>query len=984
MAGGVFSSYYSSSSIMETLFQRTLEDLIKGLRLQLIGESAFVSKAIDEIRREVKSTDPHTKSTALQKLSYLASLHFHDMSWAAFHVVEVMSSSRFSHKRIGYHAASLSFHDDTPVLLLITNQLRKDLASTNEFEVSLALECLSRISTPDLARDLTPEIFTLLSTTKILVRKKAISVVLRVFAKYPDAVRVCFKRLVENLDSSDPQILAAVVGVFCELASQDPGSYLPLAPEFYRILIDSKNNWVLIKVLKIFAKLAPLEPRLAKRVVEPICDHLRRTGAKSLMFECIRTVVSSFSEYESAVKLAVVKIRELLVDDDPNLKYLGLQALSVIAPKHLWAVLENKEVVIKWLSDEDPNIKLESLRLVMAMVSESNVVEISRVLVNFSLKSDPGFCNEILGSILFTCSRNVYEMIIDFDWYVSLLGEMSRIPHCQKGDEIENQLIDIGLRVKDVRPELLRVARDLLIDPALLGNPFLHRILAAAAWVSGEYVEFSRNPFELMEALLQPRTSLLPLSVRAVYIHSAFKVLIFCLHSYILQSESITSSFPDNLVLGVSELVLKRNMLEGSDLTTCEAPSAHLSEGFNPRNQSYEDLSIENGGDRTINHGQTSTRAFSEKNIFTYESIINLINQVELALGPLTGSHDAEVLERTRHILCFIGLIKGEITECLVQKGKTLESEEMKASKIIKLMSDAFSEELGPVSVSAQQRVPIPEGLVLKENLDDLETICADIQVPPSNLFSLGSPYYGEEVGVSSFGLQNKEESEPSNEATSLLTEHRKLHGLYYLALEKNEIVGNDYPPANEPKLQDSPKNDTEDLVKLTVQSLATNKKPNHAKTRPVVVKLDEGDLVTITAKRPETKDDLVSGAVREVLLGSDTRTATSQSNPSDKSSSKRKGKEKLNVDHSELKENLGVSETPKQENPSSRKNKHRTNGKERGHKSPGKIGEEREENGQKGKQKSSHRHARHKARHRADAPLNVVSQTPVIPDFLL
>ncbi|KAG7941609.1 hypothetical protein I3843_16G053500 [Carya illinoinensis] len=308
----------------------------------------------------------------------------------------------------------------------------------------------------------------------------------------------------------------------------------------------------------------------------------------------------------------------------------------------------------------------------------------------------------------------------------------------------------------------------------------------------------------------------------------------------------------------------------------------------------------------------------------------------------------------------------------------------MKASKIIKLISDAFSEELGPVSVSAQQRVPIPEGLLLKENLDDLETICADFQVPESNLFSLGSPYYGEEVGVSSFGLQDKEESEPSNEATSLLTEHRKLHGLYYLASEKNEIVGNDYPPANEPKLQVNPNNDTEDLVKLTVQSLATNKKPNHAKTRPVVVKLDEGDLVTVTAKGPETKDDLVSGAVREVLLGSDTRTATSQSNPSDKSSSKRKGKEKINVDRSELKENLGDSEKPKHENPSSRKNKHRISGKERRHKSAGKIGEEREENGQKGMQKSSHRHARHKAPHRSDAPLNVVSQTPVIPDFLL
>lgn len=871
------------------------------------------------------------------------------------------------------------------MLLLITNQLRKDLTNpNNEFEVSLALECLSRIATTDLCRDLTPEIFTLLSSTKIFVRKKAIALVLRVFEKYPDAVKVCFKRLVENLDSTDPHIVSAVVGVFCELTSNDPKSYLPLAPEFYRILVDSKNNWVLIKMLKIFTKLVLLEPRLAKRVVEPVCEHMRRTGAKSLMFECVRTVVSSLSEYEQAVKLAVVKIRELLLDDDPNLRYLGLNALSIVAPKHLWAVLENKEVVIKWLSDEDPNIKRESLRLVMAMVSENNVVEICRVLVNYALKSDPEFCNEILGSILSTCSRNLYEIVNDFDWYVSLLGEMSRILHCQQGEEIENQLIDISMRVRDVRPELVRVGRDLLIDPALLSNHFLYRILSAAAWVSGEYVEFSRNPFELIEALLQPRTNLLPPSIRAIYIQSAFKVLIFCLHSYLLQRESTASSYPDTSAL--SELASKREMPEGSDLATFKAPShSEQDEVFNPRvsNQSSEELSVGNGGDRTISHGQTSTPVTSE-NSFTYEAVVNQLNLIELALGPLTGSHDVEILERVRNLLCFIELIKGEILESLVQKEENLNSAEMKSSKIIKLMSDAFSEELGPVSVSAQERVPIPEGLALKENLNDLDMICGDIQLPSSISFSLVSTHYEEGVGASLPDLQSKEELEPPSEATSLLAEHRKRHGLYYLTSEKNDIVANDYPPANDPKLQDNQNNDTEDLVKLTEQLLVSKKRPNQAKARPVVVKLD-GDFVPVSAKRPGPKDDSLSGAVQEVLLGSDTKTSTSRSNPSDKSSSKRKGKEKLITDpSSELNENLGDTEKLDRENPSSRRSKHRTHGKERRHKSPGKIREEREENGQKEKKKSSHRHARHKTRQRADVPLNVVSETPVIPDFLL
>ncbi|KAK9278689.1 hypothetical protein L1049_028263 [Liquidambar formosana] len=979
----------AGSSIMETLFQRTLDDIIKGLRLQLIGESAFISKAMEEIRREIKSTDPHTKSTALQKLTYFNSVHGLDMSWAAFHVVEVIGSSRFAHKKIGYLAASQSFHDGTDVMLLITNQLRKDLTSTNEFEVSLALECLSRIATLDLARDLTPEIFTLLSSSKNLVRKKAIGVILRVFGVYPDAVRVCFKRLVENLESPDPQMVSATVGVFCELASKDPGSYLPLAPEFYKILVDSKNNWILIKVMKIFAKLVQLEPRLAKRVVEPICEHMARTGAKSLMFECVRTIVTSLAEYESAVKHAVVKIRELLIDDDPNLKYLGLQALSIVASKHLWAVLENKEVVIKSLSDADPNIKLESLRLVMAMVSDSNVSEISRVLVNYALKSDPEFCNEILGSILSTCGRNFYEKIIDFDWYVSLLGEMSRIPHCQKGEEVENQFIDIGMRVKDVRPELVRVARDLLIDPALLGNPFLNRILSAAAWVSGEYVEFSKNPFELMEALLQPRTSLLPPSIRAVYIHSAFKVLIFCLHSYFFQRKTIASSSlsSNDLAQGVSDSVSVRESPKGSGSATCEAPANELDGGFNPRipSQLSKDIPTGNGDEMIVTHGQTSSFASLEKNSFTEDSISNLLNLIEMALGPLSVSHEIELQERARNILGFIELIKQEIPGSLDQGEGNFEREQLKASEVINVMRDAFSKELGPVSISAQERVPVPDGLMLNENLCDLEKICGDVQLPSTSSFSLGTPHSKEKIGVSLLNLQSKEESEPSTESTSLLAEHRKRHGLYYLSSEKNEISSTDYPPANEMKLQDDLHDDAEDLVKLTEQSLVPKKKPNHAKPRPVVVRLDEGDEVSIVAKKPDSKDDLLSGAVRDVLFGNEAIPTSSQRNPSDKSSSKRKGKEKVNIDlPSELKENLGDEEKPDLGNPSSRRSKHRTHGKERRHRSPGKNDEEREENVQKEKQKSSHRHGRHKARQRADGPLNVVAQAAVIPDFLL
>lgn len=42
----------------------------------------------------------------------------YDISWAGFNIIEVMSSNKFTCKRIGYLAASQSFHPDTDVSLL--------------------------------------------------------------------------------------------------------------------------------------------------------------------------------------------------------------------------------------------------------------------------------------------------------------------------------------------------------------------------------------------------------------------------------------------------------------------------------------------------------------------------------------------------------------------------------------------------------------------------------------------------------------------------------------------------------------------------------------------------------------------------------------------------------------------------------------------------------------------------------------------------
>ncbi|KAL3110623.1 hypothetical protein niasHT_017501 [Heterodera trifolii] len=77
----------------------------------------------------------------------------YDISWTAFNIIEVMSSTRYSEKRIGYLAAVQAFNDETDVLMLTTNLIRKDLQSSNIYDVGVALSGLSCFTTTDLVLD---------------------------------------------------------------------------------------------------------------------------------------------------------------------------------------------------------------------------------------------------------------------------------------------------------------------------------------------------------------------------------------------------------------------------------------------------------------------------------------------------------------------------------------------------------------------------------------------------------------------------------------------------------------------------------------------------------------------------------------------------------------------------------------------------------------------------------------------------------------
>ncbi|KIM26948.1 hypothetical protein M408DRAFT_330313 [Serendipita vermifera MAFF 305830] len=544
------------------MWERTLQDLIRGLRANKNDERKFISQAIDEIRKEVRNKDMETKAGAILKMTFLDMLGY-DLAWANFHIIEVMSSQKYHLKTVGYLASSQSFNQQTDVLMLVTNLLKKDLSSTPA-DVALALNGLSHFVSPDLARDLTQELNSMLNHSRAQIRKRVILALFKVIQQHPEALPYCLPRLKDKLEDPDPSVVSATVNLFCELARRNPKDFLVLAPPLFHILTTSSNNWMLIKVIKLFGAISPYEPRLVKKLQAPITELIQTTPAISLLYECVHTCIigdmlDGFDGLPLA-RLCVNKLSTFLGDTDQNLKYIALMAMVKIVPIRPELVAEHQAVILESLNDFDISIRMRALELISSMITPNNaqflvqqllshlVTEqkpslpsaassLSRALHSSSTPEEPGtaapelttpYRLEVASRIIDMCSQNLFQNVQDFDWYLSVLVDLIYVAGADVAALIKEQLVDVTVRVRACRNYAVTLMTKLLDDDTLvLGADEPSKcsgVLWAAAWICGEYSEELQDPHYVLMRLTQPSIALLPAEIISIYLQATIKV----------------------------------------------------------------------------------------------------------------------------------------------------------------------------------------------------------------------------------------------------------------------------------------------------------------------------------------------------------------------------------------------------------------------------------------------------------------------------
>ncbi|KAG7663224.1 apl5 [[Candida] subhashii] len=507
-------------------FEKSLNDLIKGIRAHSKESSdslaSFLDVAIQECKNELSTTDLETKAMAILKLAYLEMYGF-DMSWCNFQILEVMASNKFQQKRIGYLAAIQSFKNEQDLLLLATNQFKKDLNSHNHVEIGLALSGIATIVTPNLAKDINDDVLMKLSHSKPYIRKKAILAMYKIFLQYPESLRLNFDRVIEKLDDPDIAVVSATVNVICEISKKNPNIFISYLPKFFNILEETRNNWLIIRILKLFQSLSKVEPRMKKKILPTIMELMLRTQASSLIYECINCIVNGqmlnneSSKDEGTAKVCINQLMNFFKTKDSNLKFVGLLALINILK--IFPVFMHKEegvsaVIMDCLTDSDMIIKRKALEICHYLVTEDNITELVKLLLLQLVPSETNVVSEVLKQeislkILTIATQDNYTNIPNFRWYVAVLKDvinLTLLPLPSSANEVTvspevattianelgNEFKNLATKVPSVRPILLtKVVFPLVQDSRIIDIcPILLRDFY---WIMGEYIDELKN-----------------------------------------------------------------------------------------------------------------------------------------------------------------------------------------------------------------------------------------------------------------------------------------------------------------------------------------------------------------------------------------------------------------------------------------------------------------------------------------------------------
>ena len=399
----------------------------------------------------------------------------------------------------------LLLDENQEVITLVTNSLSNDLKHSNQYVVGLALCTLGNIAGVEMARDLFPEVETIMSSSNTYIRRKAALCATRICAKVPDLSEHFLDKAKLLLADRNHGVMLCgltLVTSMCEADEEEGGeqgvveTFKTLVPSLVKILKGLSSSgyapehdvtgvtdpFLQVKILRLLRVLGRGDARVSEQINDILAQVATNTDSSknvgnAILYEAVLTILDI--EADSGLRVLGVNILgKFLTNKDNNIRYVALNTLIKVVAVEPNAVQRHRNTILDCLRDPDISIRRRALDLSFTLINDSNVRVLIRELLAFLEVADAEFKPVMTTQIGIAADRYAPNK----RWHVDTMLRVLKLA----GNYVKEQILSSFVRLIATTPDLQTYSVQKLYA-SLKDDISQEALNLAGAWVIGEY-----------------------------------------------------------------------------------------------------------------------------------------------------------------------------------------------------------------------------------------------------------------------------------------------------------------------------------------------------------------------------------------------------------------------------------------------------------------------------------------------------------------
>ncbi|KAJ9127887.1 hypothetical protein QFC24_000172 [Naganishia onofrii] len=511
---------------------RGLTQYISDLRACRVRE--LEEKRINREMAHIRQKFKEGNLDGYQKKKYLAKVVFtyilgYKVDVGHMEAVNLVSSNKYSEKQIGYLAVTLLMHENSELIRLVINSIRKDLDDNNEVNNCLALNAIANIGGKEMAEALSEDVHRLLvsATSTTFVKKKAALTLLRFYRKHPTVLPVeeWADRLVRLMDDRNPGVVLTVTTLVMAIAHDHLDAYamcyqkgvdrltrlvfdrdFPADYVYYKVPIP----WLQVKLLRMLQYYPPPENKKILKVLNntlnTIVNNSQETpknvqhnnAQNAILFEAINLAIHLDPESQ-IVQNAAKLLGKFILAKETNVRYLGLDVMAHLAAvsESLSPIKKHQDTIILSLKDRDISVRRRGLDLLYSMCDTSNAKTIVGELLKYLQVADYNLREEMVLKIAILTER----FAIEYEWYVDTILQLISTAGDHVGPEVWYRVVQLVTNNEDLQAYAAKAVYRHLRVPVCHEN-----MIKVGGYILGEFGHLIANdegcsPIEQFQAV---------------------------------------------------------------------------------------------------------------------------------------------------------------------------------------------------------------------------------------------------------------------------------------------------------------------------------------------------------------------------------------------------------------------------------------------------------------------------------------------------